>query len=274
MKIDGKILKQLHEQGQTLNSLSVDFSVSRKTIERLIKKEGGIVKKRAEITRDFIPELKDSKKLQELYENQGSIEKLAKHLGTSAETIRVVFKELGLKPLSKEEAMINSRIVIDEALVISAYEQGLSANKVAAKFGVSDTVVRRILTQANVKIRSRQEQIDITPKKDDINAKLARNLRSRLYSALAGKAKNGSAVGDLGCSIDEAREHIESQFCSCPISGKSMTWDNYGEGGWEIDHVVPLSKLNLTDLEEFRKGCHYTNLQPLWRSENRKKSNK
>jgi hypothetical protein len=51
-----------------------------------------------------------------------------------------------------------------------------------------------------------------------------------------------------------------------------MTWDNYGVGGWEIDHIIPLASAKTE--EEVYKLCHYTNLQPLWANENFKKGKK
>ncbi|HEY0087783.1 MAG TPA: hypothetical protein VGB37_03005, partial [Candidatus Lokiarchaeia archaeon] len=47
---------------------------------------------------------------------------------------------------------------------------------------------------------------------------------------------------------------------------------NYGE--WEIDHIKPLSKFNLLNTEEQNRACHYSNLQPMWASQNRYKFNK
>ena len=49
-------------------------------------------------------------------------------------------------------------------------------------------------------------------------------------------------------------------------------WENYGE--WHIDHKYPLSKVDLTDREQLLRVCHYTNLQPSWAIDNRKKGNK
>ena len=51
-----------------------------------------------------------------------------------------------------------------------------------------------------------------------------------------------------------------------------MNWSNYGKFGWHIDHIIPLDSANTED--EMYKLCHYTNLQPLWWSENLSKGHK
>jgi hypothetical protein len=94
----------------------------------------------------------------------------------------------------------------------------------------------------------------------DLDFKLRRVLRSRLSHAVCGKA--GSAVRDLGCSIEDLKKYLECKFQD------GMTWDNYGLHGWHIDHIIPLSSFDLTDREQFLKACHYTNLQPLWAKDN------
>lgn len=101
--------------------------------------------------------------------------------------------------------------------------------------------------------------------KTDICYRLSRQLRKRLDSALCTNAKNGSHVSDLGCTIKELKKHIESKF------QPGMTWDNWSRDGWHIDHVKPLSKFDLTDSEQLKEACHYTNLQPLWAIDNLKK---
>jgi hypothetical protein len=102
--------------------------------------------------------------------------------------------------------------------------------------------------------------------KSDVSFKISCSLRTRLYVALKGNQKSGSAVKDLGCSITEFKTYISSKF------QPGMTWDNYGK--WHLDHIIPLSAFNLENRIEFLKACHYTNYQPLWEKDNIRKSNK
>ena len=111
--------------------------------------------------------------------------------------------------------------------------------------------------------KSRNDRI-----KTDIQFKLNMRLRSRLNCALRGNYKNGSAVRDLGCTIDELKSYLESKFQS------GMTWDNWTTEGWHIDHIKPLSSFDLTDRKQFLEACHYTNLQPLWATDNLSKGDK
>lgn len=112
-------------------------------------------------------------------------------------------------------------------------------------------------------------------KKDtDIGYRLANNLRNRLGQAIKHNYKAGSAIEDLGCSIDELKQHLEARFYSHPETGEMMTWENWSRTGWHIDHITPLDDFDLEDREQFLKACHYTNLQPLWWFQNLIKGNK
>lgn len=75
-----------------------------------------------------------------------------------------------------------------------------------------------------------------------------------------------SAVELIGCSFPEFKKHIESLFT------EGMSWDNYKRGGWQIDHIIPVSAFNLKDIEQQKKCFNYKNCQPLWEKENRAKS--
>jgi hypothetical protein len=101
--------------------------------------------------------------------------------------------------------------------------------------------------------------------KTDLNFKLAKNIRARLKQAIKDNQRAGSAISDLGCSIEELKLHLEKQFQD------EMSWENWGLYGWHIDHIIPLSSFDLSNREQFLKACHYTNLQPLWATDNLKK---
>lgn len=83
-----------------------------------------------------------------------------------------------------------------------------------------------------------------------------------------GQKKTARTFELLGCSWDELIRHLEGNF------KEGMSWENRGIKGWHIDHILPCTSFNLTDVEEQKKCFHYTNLQPLWWYDNLKKSNK
>jgi len=102
----------------------------------------------------------------------------------------------------------------------------------------------------------------------DVQYRLSVILRGRLHDVLAGKIKSGSAVRDLGCGLDGLKKHLESLFA------EGMSWNNHGKYGWHIDHIKPLASFDLTDREQLKEACHYTNLQPLWAKDNLSKGAK
>lgn len=102
----------------------------------------------------------------------------------------------------------------------------------------------------------------------DVQYKLSKLLRKRLNIAIKNNAKSGSAVKDLGCTLKDFKIYLESKF------QPGMSWENWSFTGWHIDHIVPLSKFDLTDSDQLKKACHYTNLQPMWAKDNLIKSNK
>lgn len=103
-------------------------------------------------------------------------------------------------------------------------------------------------------------------RQQNIQVRIADGLRNRFRSALKIGAKTGSAVRDLGCSIEELKVWLENQF------KPGMSWGNYGE--WHIDHKRPLAGFDLTKREHVLEACNWRNLQPLWAKDNLSKGSK
>jgi len=92
--------------------------------------------------------------------------------------------------------------------------------------------------------------------------KLKNQLRGRFYEVLRayvdkGVVKKQSILKYLGCSAEEYKIHLESQFRS------EMNWINHGKI-WEIDHILPISSFDFTKEEEIYKCFNYKNTQPLF----------
>lgn len=79
-----------------------------------------------------------------------------------------------------------------------------------------------------------------------------------------GYKKRSKSQSIIGCSFEELKIHLESQFQS------GMTWENRSE--WHIDHIIPLATAKTE--EDVIRLNHYTNLQPLWAADNLRKSDK
>lgn len=104
--------------------------------------------------------------------------------------------------------------------------------------------------------------------KNDPSYKLLCSIRHRIKETIKRGYKSASSKHLLGCAVEKARNHIESQF------KEGMTWENHGKFGWHIDHIKPCASFDLTDPEQQRQCFHYTNLQPLWWRDNLSKGEK
>jgi hypothetical protein len=121
--------------------------------------------------------------------------------------------------------------------------------------------------------RDRRKKLHEIKQASNPQYRLRRAIRANLVRSIKNQCKSGSAINMLGCSIDRLKGHLEAQFAA------GMSWGNYGrlnrEGSnWQIDHIHPLSAFDLTDVEQLRKACHFSNLRPLWALDNRRKANK
>lgn len=112
----------------------------------------------------------------------------------------------------------------------------------------------------------KESEYERNRKKIDINFKIKKNLRSRVWYAVESKGKSAHTFELLGCSLDFFKQYIEEQFET------GMTWKNHGKF-WHIDHIIPCFYFDLT-IEENQYICfNYRNLQPLWKKDNLKKNN-
>jgi hypothetical protein len=103
-------------------------------------------------------------------------------------------------------------------------------------------------------------------KKKDPVYKFKEVTKCRIRKAIksSGYKKGSETEKILGCSHEEFRNHIESQF------GEGMDWNNHGE--WHLDHKIPVSWGE--NEEEVKALNHYSNFQPLWGKDNLKKGNR
>lgn len=98
------------------------------------------------------------------------------------------------------------------------------------------------------------------------NRSASNSIRTLIRKAMLNESTRGrtsKVVLALGCSLDDFRAYVAGKFT------KGMTWENYGS--WHLDHIKSLSKFDLRDPEQYAEACHYTNYQPLWAIDNRKK---
>ena len=100
----------------------------------------------------------------------------------------------------------------------------------------------------------------------------AHALRMRVSSGVRqslGRTRLGTSwINLLPYSVLDLKVHLESLFA------EGMTWGRLLADEIEIDHVIPVSFFNpaTADCIEFRMCWSLKNLQPLWRADNRAKS--
>jgi len=116
------------------------------------------------------------------------------------------------------------------------------------------------------KISASYIQYEKARKKTDPAFKLLKTLRSRLSNAVTTIKKSDTTFNLTNCSINFLMGYLEGKFT------EGMTWENHGE--WHIDHITPCCSFNLEKDDEQKKCFHYTNLQPLWATDNLVKGGK
>jgi hypothetical protein len=171
-----------------------------------------------------------------------------------------VLKQKAKRKAARESNPLSQRVrkgINPEVLIMEAY--GREGKRLAR---MDDIWVRHplcIRLSANLLARRYHERM-----KNDPKYKIIKALRCRLWNFVKGR-KFASMKATVGCTQDQLMDHLAGRFT------EGMTRENYGE--WEIDHIVPCTHFDLTVAAHQAQCFHYTNLQPMWKADNIRKSN-
>lgn len=86
----------------------------------------------------------------------------------------------------------------------------------------------------------------------NVNYRIKKSLAARMRSVLT---KENSTMNYIGCNVLYLREWFEFNFTP------EMNWDNYGSF-WSIDHIIPVSRFDLTIEDEKLKCWNWSNMMP------------
>tara|TARA_R110000744_G_scaffold102116_3_gene196470 strand:+ start:4572 stop:5141 length:570 start_codon:yes stop_codon:yes gene_type:complete len=116
-------------------------------------------------------------------------------------------------------------------------------------------------------------------RRDDPTFKLTANMRTSMWRVLKGISigqlvKGSRTFSYIDKSPEELMNYLEAKFT------EGMSRENYGE--WHVDHVRPIASFEFDKHKEgsaefealLGEAWHYTNLQPLWASDNASKGAK
>lgn len=170
----------------------------------------------------------------------------------------------------------NFKIIIDQNFKIYYFNHKNYFKLKAAKYRKKHLI--KMEKQRKIYIKNNKDKINKRIKirlLTDINFKLKKYLRNRIYNALKHNYKSLTTSTLIGCSINQLKSHLEKQFT------KGMSWSNWGKGDnghgmkeWHIDHIKPCASFDLRKKSEQLKCFNYKNLQPLWATINESKGEK
>ena len=130
---------------------------------------------------------------------------------------------------------------------------------------------RREWNAANLeKIKKCRREWKKHKRETDPNWKLTENMRSGMHSALAGRSKSAPTMKIIGCTAEALFKHL----LSCASREPWMTRENYGKGGWDVDHIIAVQKWDYNCPLQFALCWDKSNLQPMEHIANIKKGTK
>ncbi len=147
----------------------------------------------------------------------------------------------------------------------------LLAEKQKVYYQKNKDKVRAYCKANREKINERQRIYQAKRRANDPSFRMTKSVGNAIRKAIKkqGTTKGGKTFSALSYAPQDLVEHLEKQF------DEKMTWDNYGTY-WDIDHIYPQSLLPYSSLEDenFHKCWALSNLRPLEKRENQRKSNK
>jgi len=126
------------------------------------------------------------------------------------------------------------------------------------------------IKEYNLKNIERRRKYQRNKKRTNPYFRLACNMGTAMSSALQGRKKSSRTMKIIGCTVEELFEHFES----CSSWEPWMTRKNYGRGGWDADHIIPISQWCENCPLQFILCWDKSNLQPMEHIANVKKGNR
>jgi hypothetical protein len=266
---ENKLLDEYYNDKSKKNGKSSTCKVCRKTKIQEVKKNNINNKIDIEGKHKICTECKVDKPLSDYYRENRANSGVKSKCKVCIEKYKKLYKEVNLEKIKEKQREYSRKETVKKRvkeyrikhkhrlnLVSKAYREKNKELLKSKKKEYNKNNIENIRVRVRIRLST------------NIQAKLAHNLRARFHDALKRQklTKNSSVLQLTGCNISEVKKHITSLFQN------GMNWKNYGE--WEIDHIIPIASFDLRDCEQQKKCFNFTNLQPLWKEDNRKKGSK
>ena len=261
---------------------SVPFSIFASRLRRGLKIKDALFKKVRKLNKIEFPIIINGKKYKSIQEiadkhkiNYGTlIARYYKGFRDSA-----LIKKPRVRAFSTEEERINARRLRDKKYRIKNKEKRYAYTKEWFQKNPNYKKDYETKNQDKIKEYSKNYRLENKNKRNSYNSIWRRKnkgspnsiwetVRSRFNNWLRNKnyKKRSEMSMIIGCSPKELKKHIQKKF------KKGMTWKNHGD--WHIDHIKPLAQFDPYNDKEIIKAFRFTNMQPLWKLENLRKSKK
>lgn len=183
----------------------------------------------------------------------------------------------GSKALQAKETI--GRAWNHSAPILALYAKGIGIKAIARRLNLQPKAVMVLLIQSGINTSARRNYQKHKKPIRTLNGwretyqriknnparRLKKQVMVRIWSAIKRQSVNAAGSFSLvGCSPKFLRDHIAKQFAP------GMSFENYGK--WHVDHIRPCASFDLTDSGQLAECFNWRNLQPLWASDNIRKS--